>query len=149
MSQAETSNDFRQRIDSSATADLLRELERLESIHSQVETEIILFDTSGPSGSDSTGTRRPPVKAIVRQTARQDTDRKETGNTEARMEKDTSVETTDQATETSVGQVETRQKAGFWETAKRYTLSAVSIPLAIFLIWLLYKLIKLFRNGRQ
>lgn len=131
------------------TADLLRGLERLESIHSQVETEIVLFDTSGPSGSDSTGARRPPVKAIVRQTARQETGRKETGNTEARLEKDASAETAGQGTETSVGQVETRRKAGFWETAKRYALSAASVPLAIFLIWLLYKLIKLFRNGKQ
>lgn len=131
------------------TAELLHELERLESVRSDVETEIILFDTSKPAETDSAGLRVPPVKAIVRQTAKQETDRKETGSTEARMEKDTSVETTDQGTETSSGQVETQHKAGWWETAKRYALTAVSVPLAILLIWLLYKLVKLFRNGKQ
>lgn len=131
------------------TADLLHELERLESVRSDVETEIILFDTSRPSEADSAGLRVPPVKAIVRQTARQETEKKETGNTEARMEKDTSVETTDQGTETASGQMETEQKAGWWETARRYVLTAVSVPIAILLIWLLYKLVKLFRNGKQ
>lgn len=131
------------------TAGLLHELERLESVRSDVETEIILFDTSKPSETDSTGLRVPPVKAIVRQTAKQETDTKETGNTEARMEKDTSVETTDQGTETAGEQMETEQKDGWWETAKRHVLTAVSIPIAILLIWLLYKLVKLFRNGKQ
>lgn len=131
------------------TADLARELERLESVRSDVETEIILFDTSRPADPDSTGLRVPPVKAIVRQTAKQETDRKETGNTEARMEKDTSVETTDQGTETAGEQVETEQKAGWWETARRYVLTAVTVPFAILLIWLIYKLVKLFRNGKQ
>lgn len=131
------------------TADLARELERLESVRSDVETEIILFDTSRPADPDSTGLRVPPVKAIVRQTAKQETDRKETGNTEARMEKDTSVETTDQGTETAGEQVETEPKAGWWETAKRYVLTAVTVPFAILLIWLIYKLVKLFRNGKQ
>ncbi|HJC17142.1 MAG TPA: hypothetical protein H9937_04155 [Candidatus Alistipes stercorigallinarum] len=131
------------------TADLLHELERLESVRSDVETEIILFDTSQPADPDSAGLRVPPVKAIVRQRAKQETDRKETGNTEARMEKDTSVETTDQGTETASGQMDIEQKAGWWETAKRYVITAVSIPIAILLIWLLYKLIKLFRYGKQ
>lgn len=148
-SRTETNNDFRQRIDSAMTADLLHELERLESIRSDIETEIILFDTSRPAEPDSAGLRVPPVQAIVRQRAKQETDRKETGNTEARMTKDTSVETTDQGTETAIGQIETEQKAGWWETVKRYALTAVSIPIAILLIWLLYKLVKLFRNGKQ
>lgn len=131
------------------TADLLHELERLESIRSDIETEIILFDASRPAEPDSAGLRVPPVQAIVRQRSKQETDRKETGNTEARMTKDTSVETTDQGTETAIGQIETEQKAGWWETVKRYALTAVSIPIAILLIWLLYKLVKLFRNGKQ
>ena len=47
------------------TADLLHELEKLESIRSDIETEIILFDTSRPAEPDSAGLRVPPVQAIT------------------------------------------------------------------------------------
>ena len=131
-------------MDSVAAETVRSELRRLTATMEDIRTDIVVYDTD--KQPDSTGNR--PVKAVIRQ---------QTGRT-ARTEEATTVEAqrmTEKesvAESTATAETKTKEEAeeppGFRARLQDRLLQIITVPLALLLLWCMYKLTKRFGNGK-
>lgn len=147
-SEVDIRSDLRRHLDSLVQERLLAELQRIESVARDVDTEVILFDTTQPAEEDSGGLRLPPVKAIVKQSSREKADAREQLRSEQTREVNKIEESTDKGTTAVSTAVETEQRPGWWAQAGQKITTAIAAAVLLLMGWLIYKLVKLFRNGK-
>ncbi len=108
-----------------------------------METDITLYDTDKPI-NDSTGL--PPVKAVVKQRAKSTEDKQ--GKAIDSLKE--SVEVAEAVRDLSVTNEDIAQvvekKPSWWESIKQRLSNLVFWTIAILFLWLVYKLIKLFKT---
>lgn len=137
--------DIQRLVDSIARVHIQSEMERVFSRTDEVETDIILFDTDKPA-SDSTGL--PPVKAMVKQKSKSQEQGGEKAVSQATTETDKTVQETDRSHEAEITDEVVEDKPSFWDSLKHQLLRILLIPALFIALWLLYKLIKLVKNGK-
>lgn len=137
-----TNKDISRIVDSLTRAAVQVETARLFSTVDRLETTLIVFDTVTPSA----GASLPPVRAVIRQTARHEEVARDT--TAATVTVDTQV--TSELTDRSVEQTEQTPLAksgGSWRKTTKKVLIALVIASALVLaLYGIYKLIKFFKK---
>lgn len=129
-------------VDSLTRSAVQVETARLFSTVDQLETTLIVFDTSAPSE----GTILPPVKAVIRQTARHEEVARDTAGGSAVTETSITSRLTDRSAGETVVTAPAREKRSWWSTTKR-VLIAAGVALALGLtVYGICKLIKFFKK---
>ena len=140
--ESQVNKDLQSRVDSITQSIVETNINELLEKIEQIETEIVVFDTDKPL-VDSTGL--PPVKVIVKQTA--STEEKQTTTQQQAQDSETKVEkeTSDQSVEKETVKTKVQEKTSWWETFKQHLMRILLIPIIFFVIWVVYKAVKLLK----
>lgn len=131
-------------LDSVAAEAVRGELQRLTAMTEDSRTDIVVYDTD--KQPDSTGNR--PVKAVIRQQTGRKARTEETATVAAQRttKKESAAEST--ATTETKTKGEAEEPPGFRARFQDLLLQIITVPLALLLLWCMYKLTKRFGNGK-